>query len=475
MFTFTQSRIYLVAFLALFAFACTDQDIIPEDESLEDVEFYEMRLDGELPAATFDGEEDDEMGNAILRTSSFTETFDNYYKGSYAGANAYFNSGTWYLSDALTGSSSRDRKYGSRSVRIRNTGYAIMQFNMDQGIGAVTVKHAKYGSDGTSRWRLMASTNNGSSWFYLGAEFTTNSTSFKTATINVNIPSAVRIGIQKTAGGGNRINIDNVAVTKYSGSGGGGSAPATRDSNLTFGNPSNASTSSTNYLVSRNEYALAYNESKGTPKWVSWHLSDAWLGSASRNDNFRVDTSLPSNFYRPSHSDYTGSGFDRGHICPSADRTYSTSANSNTFYMSNIGPQAPRNNQQTWRYFEEYCRDLAEAGYELHIVAGVAGRGGTGRNGYRTTIDGGNIEVPSSFWKSVLVLPNGSSDVSRVDLNTRIITVNIPNNESISTNWASYRTSVNTIESLTGLDLFKNISNSYENTLESRVDNGPTQ
>ncbi len=138
-------------------------------------------------------------------------------------------------------------------------------------------------------------------------------------------------------------------------------------------------------------------------------------------------------------------------------------------------PQSPRNNQQTWKNLEDYSRTLVNAGYELHIVAGVAGRGGEGRNGYRNTIDGGNIEVPSSVWKVILVQPNGTNDASRVNNNTRIIAVNIPNNESISTSWGSYRTSVNSIESLTGLDLFKNISNTYESTLEGRVDNGPTR
>lgn len=469
---FTKSTLPLFAFILLFAFSCTNREVLPTEEMGEEAVPFVLNIDGELPASF--SEDDVTLSDELMRTSNFTETFDNYYKGSYAGGNAYFNSGTWYLSDALTGNSSSDRKYGARSVRIRNTGVALMKFNMDNGVQSVTLRHAKYGSNGSSTWRLMASTNNGSSWFYVGPTFTTSSTSLRSATINVNIPSSVRLGIKKLSGGGNRINIDNFAVTKHAGSTGGGGT-ASRDNNLTFGNPSNASTSSSNYLVSRTEYALGYNNSKGTAKWVSWHLSDAWMGSASRSDNFRADTQLPSNFFRATHSDYTGSGFDRGHMCPSADRTYTSTANSNTFYMSNIIPQGPRNNQQTWRLFEDYCRSLAEAGYELHIVAGVAGRGGEGRNGYRNTIDGGNIEVPSSVWKAVLVLPNGTSDVSRVNANTRIIAINIPNNESISTSWSNYRTSVNSIESLTGLDLFKNISNTYENTLESRVDNGPTQ
>ena len=468
---------HLLALLSLVVFAvgCTDPDLLPTDELPSNEAPFELVLDGELPA---DGYEADKPKNQeeLLRSASFTETFDNYSKSAYSGGTAYFSYGSWYLSDVLTGSTSSDRKYGSRALRIRNTGYAIMQFDMTDGVSSVTLRHAKYGNDGTSTWRLLASTNGGSSWFYIGNTYTTSSTSRRSVTINVNIPSTVRLGVQKLSGGGNRINIDNFSVTKYAGgSNGGGSASASRDNNLTFGNPSNASSSANNYLVSRNEYALAYNNGKGRANWVSWHLSSAWLGSTSRTDNFRADTRLPSSFFRATSGDYTGSGFDRGHLCPSADRTYSSTANSNTFYMTNMAPQGPRNNQQTWRYLEEYCRSLVNAGYELHITAGVAGRGGSARNGYATTIANGRIEVPSSFWKVILVLPNGSNDTGRIDNNTRIIAVNIPNNENISTSWGNYRVSVNSIENLTGLNLFKNISNTYEETLESRVDNGPTR
>ena len=227
-------------------------------------------------------------------------------------------------------------------------------------------------------------------------------------------------------------------------------------------------------MVNRADYALSYNNSKGIPNWVSWHLSSAWTGSASRCNCFKQDSSLPSNFFKASTSDYTGSGYDRGHLCPSADRTYSSTANSNTFYMTNIAPQAADNNQRSWASLEDYCRTLAAQGNELHIIAGVAGSGGTGKNGYRTTIDNGNISVPDSFWKVILILPNGTNDVSRVTTSTRVIAVNIPNDQGINTNWANYRTTVNYIESITGLDLFENINNTIESTLESRVDNGPT-
>lgn len=78
-------------------------------------------------------------------------------------------------------------------------------------------------------------------------------------------------------------------------------AQATRDGHLVMGNPSGATTSTSNennYLMSKYDYALSYNRSRATCNWVSWHLSSAWLGSASRQDDFRADTTLPSGWYR---------------------------------------------------------------------------------------------------------------------------------------------------------------------------------
>ena len=456
--------------LATLFFSCQPENLVPATEEAQTISVDEMIPVGEVFAEMTLGEDTDKGEQAILaRTSGFTETYESGSKTAYVTGSVSFSSGTWSLSDALTGTSSSDRKYSSRSIRMRNSGYARMSFDMDNGVQTVKVRHAKYGSDGNSTWRFVVSYDGGGSWYYLGNTVTTSSTSLQTVTVTVNSTSRTRLGIMKTSGGSNRVNFDNFEISAAA-----ASASASRDNNMTFGNPSSAGSSSNNYLVSRNEYSYAYDNSRGRAKWVSWHLSTAWMGSASRQNDFRTDTSLPSSFYRAGSTSYSGSGFDRGHLCPSADRTYTTSANSATFYMSNMMPQSPRNNQNTWNYFESYLRKLANEGNEIHIVAGPAGQGGTGSKGYASTIDGGNIDVPSSTWKVALVLPNGSSDVSRVNNSTRIIAVNIPNNQTHSTSWGSHRTSVDYIESITGLNLFANISNTYEGTLEARIDNGPT-
>lgn len=247
---------------------------------------------------------------------------------------------------------------------------------------------------------------------------------------------------------------------------------------LALGNPSGATADvnqPTNYLLTKPQYTLSYHRDRGIPNWVSWHLSTEWLGSAARQDDFRADASLPTGWYQAQSSSYTGSGFDRGHNCPSADRTKTVADNSATFLMTNMIPQAPNNNQQAWGDLEEYCRTLAKAGNELYIVMGQYGTGGTGSNGAKSTLDNGRITVPKRIWKVVVVLPEGSDDANRVSSSTRIIAVDTPNNNSLNTDWASYRTTVDAIEAATGYDLLSAVPVATQRTVESRVDAGPTQ
>ncbi len=249
--------------------------------------------------------------------------------------------------------------------------------------------------------------------------------------------------------------------------------------NLTMGNPSGAVTSTlypTNYLINKLTWAAGYNRDRGTPTWVSWHLDPSWLGSATRCDCFASDVTLPSGWYRVSSSSYTNSGFDRGHMCPSADRTFSSSDNRETFLMTNMIPQAPNNNQRTWVGLENYERTLVNQGNECFIICGSYGIGGTGSKGGTTnTIDAGRVTVPKQIWKVLIAIPQGTNDVSRVTTSSRIIAINTPNINTLNTNWGVYRTSVDAIESATGLDLFSNLPDDIEAVLEAKIDNGPTQ
>lgn len=155
---------------------------------------------------------------------------------------------------------------------------------------------------------------------------------------------------------------------------------STTSVHLTLGNPSNASLSAANannYLMLKTQYALSYNRSKGIPNWVSWRLDATWLGNAPRQNNFRPDTTLPDTWYRVRPNDYTGTGYDKGHLAPSADRTKSVEDNGSTFLMTNMVPQAPDNNQGYWADLEDYARSLVQGNNTLYIIAGGYGNQGT--------------------------------------------------------------------------------------------------
>lgn len=256
-------------------------------------------------------------------------------------------------------------------------------------------------------------------------------------------------------------------------------APPSANENLVMGNPSNAVANINqpcNYLLEKAQYVLSYCRDRGIPNWVSWHLDTSWLGSAPRQDDFREDTTLPAGWYQVQETDYQGSGFDRGHHTPSADRTRTIPDNSATFLMTNMMPQAPDNNQGPWANMENAMRDIARAGNELYVVMGGFGNGGTGSNGGTTNvITGGRVAVPNVVWKVVLVLPVADgNDVARVNENTRVIAVIMPNTQGIRNNdWKQYRVSVDQVEQLTGLDFFSNVPAAIQNVIESRVDNQP--
>ncbi|UAY51321.1 DNA/RNA non-specific endonuclease [Ferruginibacter albus] len=242
--------------------------------------------------------------------------------------------------------------------------------------------------------------------------------------------------------------------------------------NLLLGNPSNAAhilDSGDNYLLDHQYFILSYNKDKGIPNWVSWHLSQSDLGSTDRTDDFRYDNALPPGWYRPDYDAFFGSGFDRGHNCPSADRTTTVTANSTTFLMSNMIPQAPNNNQGVWANFEDYIRTrINTAGQEAYIIMGNYGIGGVGDNGPANYVDGGHVTVPAHIWKVVLFLQNGNDDLSRINTSTTVVSIDVPNTNSVSSSWQTYRTSVDAIEAATGLDLFSRVPVDIQAVIEAK-------
>lgn len=417
----------------------------------------------------------------VIVYTGFPETFESGSKSAYAYGTVTLSTGIWGFDDALLGDSESDKKVSAQSVRMRNSGKLTMLFNVTDGISKVSILHGIYGSDAAASWGLWYSTNNGVTWLQAASNITTSSSVLVQTTFTLNLFGDIRLEIRKAGGG--RLNIDNISITDNAGACCCCTVTTdtipTRDDNMGMGNPSGASmgiSDSNNYLMIKHQFALSYNNSKGIANWVSWHLSLAWKGDAERCDCFTQDGALPSGYFRASTAHYTGTGFDRGHLCPSDDRDASDSDNAATFKMTNIAPQAPDMNQVTWGDLEDYCRTLITQGKELYIVSGWYGSGGSGSSGGITyNIHSGAINVPSHFWKVVVVLPVGTNDVSRVSATTRIIAVDMPNTEAVTAHsWDYYRTTTDAIEAATGYNLLSNLPVGIQSVIESTVDTGPT-
>lgn len=255
---------------------------------------------------------------------------------------------------------------------------------------------------------------------------------------------------------------------------------------LLLGNPTEAATSvsmTQNYLIDQTYYKEAYNSVRGIPRWVAWHLQSEDQGSTARQGDFRPDTKLPTSWYQVTASSYSTGGqptFDRGHNCPSGDRTASIPQNSSTFLMTNMIPQAPSFNQGTWGTLENYIRTIVGTNYEAYIYMGNYGQGGVGSNGVTTqTVDNGNVWVPAQVYKIVVIMPKGTGDLSRIDTSATILAVNMPNSSTVfpsgSNNaWHNYVTTISSIEqSLTanGYDanFLSSVNATVRNYLKTKV------
>ncbi|AXE17213.1 DNA/RNA non-specific endonuclease [Runella rosea] len=240
---------------------------------------------------------------------------------------------------------------------------------------------------------------------------------------------------------------------------------------LLLGNPTNAQASEStpdNYLIVKPQYALSYNRAKGHANWVAWELSQKWLGSSDRQNDFRPDPILPASWYKVTPNDYTNSGFDRGHLCPSADRTNSVDNNSSTFLMTNMIPQAPELNREAWAYLEEYCRELVAQKYRLFIICGTYGTGGEGSKGTMNKLEN-SVNVPARVYKVITILPENGT-VNDINANTPVIAVDFPNKTSALQNagWFRFITTTADIEKKTGLTFFANAPKSTQASLQTK-------
>ena len=190
-----------------------------------------------------------------------------------------------------------------------------------------------------------------------------------------------------------------------------------------------SSASTTNYLSVKKGYVMSYNGVEGRANWVGWTLKASDVGAVERTNRFIQDESFPRSFKIVDERDYAHSGYDRGHLCNSEDRTSSYYLNEETFLMSNMIPQTPELNRGPFKMLEEYCRKLAiKKGQNLLIYAGGIGA--------KDRLFSGVI-VPTYCWK-VVCTPD------------KIWCILFPNERDLNKNWQTYSVPLETLEKMTG-------------------------
>lgn len=197
--------------------------------------------------------------------------------------------------------------------------------------------------------------------------------------------------------------------------------------------------STTGILIHHQYYSLSYHEDHEQAEWVAYRLDRRMLEGkrSSRPDMFMEDNTIPGG--SAEDNDYRGSGYTRGHLVPAADMAFNDEAMRQTFYFSNVSPQLAKFNGGIWRELEENVRDWARKEGLLYLVSGPVLKwpqmAEIGRN---------SLTVPSAFYK-IIYAPDEKGGKS--------IAFIIPNEMSESP-IDDYAVSIDSIETITGIDFF---------------------
>ncbi len=207
-------------------------------------------------------------------------------------------------------------------------------------------------------------------------------------------------------------------------------------------------------IIKHKTYALGYYEPYEQPLWVQYTLEDWQVKNkkVDRERDFYEDPAVKTRTATP--WDYAGPKFDRGHLVPSADRRYSKEAQREVFYMSNISPQYHKFNAGIWNALEIQTRKWAIKEKKLLVITAPV----FGENPQYTGKKN-KIAVPSHFYKIIIDLTPPYKAIAFL----------IPHTNKEEHNYFRYKTTIDNIENLTGLDFLPHLPDSLENYLESRT------
>ncbi|HEY2804854.1 MAG TPA: DNA/RNA non-specific endonuclease [Gemmatimonadales bacterium] len=280
------------------------------------------------------------------------------------------------------------------------------------------------------------------------------------------VPGTVNIRATEPGGAFGETTFDALPATAPTG--------AQYHNNVMFGVPADGNPAD-DIMITRPQYSLSYNASRGGPNWVAYNINATTFGASPRCDCFSPDPLLPSSVYHVVDFNYRNGGYDRGHMTNSEIRTDTYQENAQTFYLTNVLPQAADNNQGPWEVFENFLSDQVRlSGKEVWVYSGGVFGASPG-----TLKSEGHVAIPDYTWK-VAVIMNAGQTIADVHTasDLQVIAVMMPNLIAASggpagaianrsTPWQNYQTPVDQIEAQTGYDLLAALPDQIENQVEA--------
>ena len=199
-------------------------------------------------------------------------------------------------------------------------------------------------------------------------------------------------------------------------------------------------------------YTLSYNENHEQANWVAYQLTkEETTKRVNRTNRFISDPAISSG--SAENSDYQGNGYDRGHLAPAADMSWSQRTMDESFLFSNMSPQDPGFNRGIWKKLEELCRSWAIENNAIYIVTGPV------LTNNLPTIGQNKVSIPSYYYKIILDYDGPEK---------KAIGFIMPNKPS-KNELASYAVSIDSIEHLTGINFFPLLNDLIEERIESKL------
>lgn len=208
--------------------------------------------------------------------------------------------------------------------------------------------------------------------------------------------------------------------------------------------------STTNNIVKHAYYTLSYHEKHEQAEWVAYHLKKEHTAYNNfKRPYFEIDPLVKT---KAAHwKNYKKSGYDRGHLCPAADRKFNKKAFNETFLTSNISPQLNAFNAGIWNNLEKQVRYWVKKEKELFVVTGPIFKDASKFIGYE------QVTVPSHFYKIILKKSNSKY---------KIIAFLLPHKASTQT-LKEFVVTVDQLELITGIDFFKALPDNIEHKIEA--------